>query len=454
MGNKREAGALPLREKAGYGMGDLACSMVFNFMASYLLYYYTDVAGIAVGAAGAVMSTARLADAFANPVVGMLSDKTRSRWGKLRPWLLFSAAPLALSVVLMFLAAWVPAGARGVYAMVTYALFCLLYTVCNVPYTALMPNLTDDPRQRRQLNMSRMALASTGGFLSMGLAMPLAGLLGRGDEARGFWLLSVLFAAIIISFVLFCFFNTKERIQSPPVPFSLNTLGSTVKKSTPWVLCCAVQFFHYFATATRNSTTLYYAKYELGSQGFASLLLAASAIANFVCAFIGPALAGRVAKRTISLWGYGLFVAGSALMCLAGDSLPAIFLFSCLINLGAGLAAGVYFLILGEAVDHSEYVVGVRQQGLLTSLSMFMVKLGIVFSSLLSAFVLESGGYVPDQPQTERALEAIRANFILLPCAAALACLALFLFYRLDKEYPAVHEALRRKREAADTGGK
>ncbi len=445
MEKKKGGDALPLREKVGYGLGDMACSMVFNFMSSYLLYYYTDVAGIAVGAAGAVMSAARLVDAFANPVVGMLSDKTRSRWGKLRPWLLFSAVPLALSVVLMFLTAQVPSSARGAYAMVTYAAFCLLYTVCNVPYSAMMPNLTEDPGQRRQLNMSRMALASTGGFLSMGLAMPLAGLFGQGDEHRGFLGLSLLFAAIIITLVLFCFFNTKERIQSPPVPFSLRTLGSTVRKSTPWVLCCAVQFFHYFATATRNSTTLYYAKYHLGDQDFASLLLAVSAIANFVCAFIGPALAGRVTKKAISLWGYGLFAGGSALMYLAGDSLPAIFLLNCVINLGAGLAAGVYFLILGEAIDHSEYAVGVRQEGLLTSMSMFMVKLGIVFSSLLSAFVLEHGGYVPDQPQTEEALFAIKANFIFLPCAAALVCVVLFLFYHLDKEYPAIHAELGKK---------
>lgn len=437
----------PVREAVCYGLGDLACSMVFNFMASYLLYYYTDVAGIAVGAAGSVMGVARLIDAAANPIVGVLSDKTHTRWGKLRPWLLFSAAPLALTVVLMFLTGLMPAEFRNMYATVTYALFCLLYTVCNVPYSAMMPNLTGDPRQRRSLNMCRMALASTGGFLSMGLSMPLVALFGQGNEQQGFLGLAILFAVIIVGFVLLCFFNTRERIQPPPVPFSIKTLGQTVKKSVPWVLCCGVQFFHYFATSTRNSTTLYYTKYVLGDAEFGSLLLAVSAVANFICAFLGPALAGRFTKKSISLWGYGMFVASSLLMYGADKSLSAVFLLNCTANLGAGLAAGVFFLILGEAIDHSEYVTGIRQQGLLTSISMFMVKLGIVFSSILSAAVLELGGYASVQSQSPEALLAIKTDFIFLPALGGAVCIVLFLFFRLDKEYPAVLAALQKKHE-------
>ena len=126
---------LSFRETACYGLGDLACSMVFNFMASYLLYFYTDVAGVGVAAAGAAMSAARLIDAFANPVVGVLSDKTHTRWGKLRPYLLFSAIPLATSVLLMFLCSWVPGPGKTLYALATYTLFCLLYTICNSPKT-------------------------------------------------------------------------------------------------------------------------------------------------------------------------------------------------------------------------------------------------------------------------------------------------------------------------------
>lgn len=239
---------LSLRETVSYGLGDLACSMVFNFMASYLLYFYTDVAGVGVAAAGTAMSAARLIDAFANPVVGVLSDKTHTKCGKLRPYLLFSAIPLAISVLLMFLCSWVPGPGKGIFALLTYTFFCLMYTVCNVPYTAMMPNLSEDPAQRARLNLSKFVCISAGTFLSMGLALPLIDLFGRGDERRGFVGISLLFSAIIIVLVLVCFFNTRERVQPPPVAFSLGILGETVKKSRPAVICCCAQLFFYLVS--------------------------------------------------------------------------------------------------------------------------------------------------------------------------------------------------------------
>ena len=436
---------LSLRETVCYGLGDLACSMVFNFMASYLLYFYTDVAGVSVAAAGAVMSAARLIDAFSNPVVGVLSDRTRSRWGKLRPYLLFSAAPLALSVVAVFLASRIPAGGQAAYALITYTLFCLLYTVCNVPYTAMMPNLTEDPKERTKLNMSKFVCVSIGTLLSMGLALPLIGLFGGGNEQRGFIGLGVFFAVIILSLVLVCFANTRERIQSEPTRFSMKLLARTVKKSRPWVLYCVSQLFFYLATVTRNSTAMYYAKYYLGDAGFAAVLLAVGAFTTFATSFVVPALAARVKKRTFTLFGYGLFVLSCLLVYFAGTNLALIFLFNLLANLGASLVNGVSFLILGETIDHSEYATGTRQQGLLTSMSMFMVKIGVVLSSVISAFVLGLGGYVPEQAQSSSALLAIQVNFIFLPCIAALVCVGLYLFYRLDSEYPFINAALREK---------
>lgn len=441
---------ISLRETISYGIGDLACSMVFNFMASYLLYFYTDVAGITVAAAGTIMSTARLIDAFANPVVGVLSDRTHTRWGKLRPYLLFSAVPLALSVVAIFLASRIPQGGQIAYALVTYTLFCLLYTVCNVPYTAMMANLTEDPAQRAKLNMSKFICVSIGTFLSMGLALPLINLFGGGDEKKGFTGLSILFALIIASFVLTCFANTKERIQSKPMAFSIKTMISTIKKSKPWVLYCISQLFFYLATVTRNSATLYYAKYYLGEAGFASLLLAVGAFTTFATAFIVPVLTARVKKRTFTLFGYGLFAVSCLLVYFAGSNLVLIFIFNLLANLGASLANGVSFLILGETIDHSEYTTGSRQQGLLTSMSMFMVKIGVVISSVISAFVLNFGGYVPDHEQAASALMSIKINYIFLPCVSALVCVCMYIFYKLDNEYPFINAALKEKHSKAE----
>lgn len=311
----------------------------------------------------------------------------------------------------------------------------------------MMPNLSEEPSQRARLNRSRMALASTGSFLSMGLALPLIERLGRGSEQRGFFGLGVVFAVIIVVLVLACFLSTKERVQSPPVAFSLKTLGQTIWKSQPWVLCCAVQFFHYIATSIRNSTTLFYAKYQMGDQKYASLFLAASSFMNFCAAFAVPVLVKRYTKRGISIFGYGMFIADSLLINWSGANPVLVFLLNAMAGLGASLAVSVSFLMLGEAIDHSEFATGLRQQGLLTSASIFMVKMGVMLSSTISAFVLDWGGYVPDQAQTAGGMWSIRMNFIFLPAVGGAACLALLLFYRLDKEYLAIREALNKKRQ-------
>ncbi len=331
--------------------------------------------------------------------------------------------------------------------MVTYALFCLLYTVCNVPYSAMMPNLSEDPGQRARLNRSRMVFSSLGSFVAAGASLPLIGIFGRGGEKQGFLGLSFFFAGIVIVLIFLCFFNTKERIQSPPVPFSLKTLGQTIRKSKPWVICCVMQLFQYIATSTRGSTTLFYAEYELGNQNFASLLMTSRSVISFFVAFIVPTLVKRFTKRGISLFGCVLFILGSLLINWAGTNLALIFLLNAMAGLGATLSVSLSYLILGEAIDHSEYVTGLRQQGLLTSVSMFMVKMGVVFSSAISAFVLDWGGYVPDQPQTAVGMLAIRINFIFLPALGGVVSLVLLLFYRLDKEYPAIREALNKKRQ-------
>lgn len=439
---------LPFCEVLSYGLGDMACSMVFNFMSSYLLYYYTDVSEISAGTAGILMSCARLLDAFANPAVGVCADKTHSRWGKLRPYLLFSALPLALSVVFMFLTSWIAPGARSIYALFTYTLFCLLYTVCNVPYSAMMPNISENQRQRSRLNMSRFVCASMGSLLSIGLSIPLVNLFGQGDEQRGFAGLSLLFAVIILTLLLICFANTRERIQPSSVALSLKILKETVRKSRPWLLLCAAQLFHYIALTTRSSATLYYAKYCLDDENFASLLLAVSAFTTLASALMLPLLAAKISKRSISIWGYSLFAAGSLLIYWSGKNHIVLFLFNILANAGISLSACVASLELADAIDHSEYVTGIRQQGFLTSMSMFMVKLGSVFSSVISGIVLSLGGYATGRQQTAEALFAVKINFIFLPCIFSLLCIIIFLFYHLDREYPAVYDAVHKKKSA------
>lgn len=442
-----ETNKISWREKISYGVGDLACSMVFNFMQSYLFYFYTDVAGIAVAAVGTILSTARLVDAFANPVVGVLSDKTNTRWGKLRPYLLFSAIPLAISTVLIFLVTGVDDSKKMVYALVTYMAFCLLYTICNVPYTALMPNITESKKERSHLNMTKFISVSVGSLISMGLAMPLVALLGKGDDGKGFIYLSIIFAVIIVVLILVSFFGTKERIVSESPKFSLKLFLSTAKKSRPWIILCVGQMFMYFATNAKITSTIYYAKYYLNNSGFASLLLSVGAFTILFGALVMPKLVQKFSKRAITHFGQILFILSCVFTYFSGENLVLIFIFNLMGTLGTSIASGVSFLILGETIDHSEYVTGVRQQGLFTSVMMFMIKMGIVISSAVSAAVLSYGGYVADVQQSAESLSAIKFNYIFIPIIAGAVSFIIFILYNLDKNYGEINKELQKRRE-------
>lgn len=433
-------------EKLSYGAGDLACSMVFNFMASYLFYFYTDVSGLAVGVVGTIISTARLVDAFLNPVVGVLSDHTRTRWGKLRPYLLFSAVPLAVATLLVFFIPDAPENTKRIYALGTYLLFCVLYTVCNVPYTALMSSITEDKKHRAHLNMTKFIGASLGSLISMGLAMQLVKLLGKGNEQKGFFSLGVIFAVIVAVLILLSFFGTRERIITVPQRFSLKSLLVTAKKSRPWVILCIGQMCIYMATTAKNSTTLYYAKYYLHNSSIASVLLAMGSVTTIVCAMFLPALVAKVRKKMITQIGLLLFILSCILIYFSGENIALIFLSNLLGAFGASLTGSVSFLILGETIDHSEYATGNRQQGLFTSILMFTTKIGIVFSSGITAAVLSAGGYQADAVQSETALAAIRIDYLLIPIIAATLSFIAFGFYNLDRSYAKINQELQEKR--------
>lgn len=435
------------REKISYGIGDLACSMIFNFMSSYLFYFYTDVSGLAVGIVGTIISTARLVDAFINPVVGVLSDRTKTRWGKLRPYLLFSALPLAIATLFVFFIPDASSNTKIVYALLTYLLFCILYTVCNVPYTALMSSITEEKKDRSHLNMTKFIAASLGSLISMGLAMQLVTFLGKGDEKKGFFLLGVVFAVIIALLILISFFGTKERIITAPQKFTLKSLLFTAKKSRPWVILCIGQMCIYMATTAKNSTTLYYAKYYLNNSGFASLLLAMGSFTTILCAVFLPSLVAKLQKKVITQAGLLLFILSCIMIYFSGDNLILIFLSNLLGSFGASLTGGVSFLILGETIDHSEYTTGNRQQGLFTSILMFTTKIGIVLSSAITAAVMSAGGYRADTVQSAASLNAIRIDYILIPIFAAVLSFIAYCFYNLDRSYAHINEELQKKRQ-------
>lgn len=423
---------ISLKEKLSYGVGDTACCLIFNLVSSYISYYLTDIAAISVIAAGQIISIARLIDAFLNPVMGIAIDKVNTRWGKARPFMLFSAVPLGVSCMLLFCTAQI-SGSREkmVYAFVVYFLFCLLYTAYNVPYSALLPNITSVEEERLQMNNYRFSMVTVGSLVAMGLPLTLVNLLGQGNESKGFSLVGFLFGAIAIVLMLLCFKNTRERIR-PKGEISLRDSLYMICRNTPWIMLGITQLISFVATTTRNAATVYYAQYYLNHRDWASILLTVGALGSFAAVLLGTPLIRRFGKKGCTLIGVFAFVGGCLLTAVSGKNFPLIFVGNIFASVGGSIIPCVSYLMLTDTVDYGERLTGKRQQGILTATMMFMNKMGIMLSGVLSAWVLSGFGYVSNQEQTAQGILGIRMIYIYLPMVIMLLCCIFMYFYRLE----------------------
>lgn len=443
---------ISLKEKISYGLGDFGGNLLFTLISSYLLFFYTDVGGIAIGTVSIIMALVRLVDAFTNPLVGLAIDKTNTRWGKTRPYLLFTALPVALLAVLTFCTPNLPMAGKIAYAAITYAVYSVVFTINNTPYSTLLSNLTDNERERLSFGMFRTLGMSAGGFIATGLTLPLVSLLGQGDAARGYFWTVLLYAVLCCVFFLVCFRNTTERIPSPPEtePIRLPAALKLAFRSRPWVIFCILQLTTFSMFTMRSENTLYFSKYILGNESFAALLLASSSVVTVLIALFVPLLASKIGKKNCIQLGLLLCAVSLILMFFFGHSAPTVLVLHLLACGGSNICTGMFFVMIAETVDHSEWLTGKRQQGLLNALSMFISRLGIMLSSLISSQILARLGYEPDAVLPDTALFGIRFNYTLLPAALAILGFVLCFFYRLDKIYPQVLADLQSRRNPSE----
>lgn len=211
---------LPVKEKIGYGMGDAASHIIFDNVMLYMMFFYIDIFGILAGLVGTMFLVARALDATPDPCMGLLADRTRSRWGKFRPWVLFGALPFGVVCILAYSTPDLSMNGKMIYAVITYTLLTLLYTVVNIPYCTLGGVITNDPTQRISLQSWCLILATVGGMLSTVLMMPLINLIGGDNKPPGFQDGIVVLSVVAFMMLAFCFFTIKERVETPPTTTS------------------------------------------------------------------------------------------------------------------------------------------------------------------------------------------------------------------------------------------
>jgi GPH family glycoside/pentoside/hexuronide:cation symporter len=444
------------KEKVGYALGDTASNFFWKTWEFFLLIFYTDVFGLSPATAGAMFALTRIWDAVNDPLMGALADRTRTRWGRFRPWLLWMALPLGLMGVLTYTTpGWSP-GAKLVYAYVTYTAMTMAYTAINIPYSALMGVMTSDPQERAKLSSVRFIGGFSGGIAVVAATPWLVATLGAGDPGRGWPLTMAVWGGLAAVLFAVCFATTRERIA--PVAQQESNLGRELRglvTNGPWMVMFLLGLVTLTSFVMRGQTTAYFFKYYVGREAATGLFLSTAMLANVAGIAVTP--------LAISLFGgkRRLFM---ALMAVSGvltmgfyfvprDSVPIIVGLNLVIAFVQGPNAPLIWAMYADTADYGEWKTGRRTTGLVFAAATMAQKGGGAAAGMISGLLLTTFGYVANATQTPRALEGIVLMMTVIPGALCLLAAATMLFYRLDEARMKTIEADLARRRAAAAGG-
>lgn len=427
---------LSVTEKIGYSLGDMAANFIFQAMLALQLSFYTDTFGLTAAQAGTLFLTVGLGAAAINPIMGMIADRTNTRWGKFRPWLLWTAVPFGLIGVLTFTTPNVGPAAKLVYAYATYILLRLVYVINNVPYASLTGVITGDPDERTSLSSYRQIFANLAGFIVQGLAIPMRDFFGHGDNAKGYQLTMGLFSALCVVFFIITFATTKERIQ--PDPRQKTSLGLDLKdlvKNGPWIALFLVTLFYFTAISIRGGVMLPYFKYCAGNEHLFSWFNGFGLTALLIGVTFSNALALRLGKRNLFILSMSLAALFNvALLFLPPTATVAIFASEILRQFAYGWSCPLLWAMIADVADYGEWKTGRRATATVTSAVVFALWAGLALGGAISGWLFSSYGYVPNAAQTALALTGIRMTASVYAGLAFVATAGCLLFYPITRE--------------------
>ncbi|MCL9673045.1 glycoside-pentoside-hexuronide family transporter [Citrobacter sp. MNAZ 1397] len=408
---------ISVKEKIGYGMGDAASHIIFDNVMLYMMFFYTDIFGIPAGFVGTMFLLARALDAISDPCMGLIADRTRSRWGKFRPWILFGAIPFGLVCVLAYSTPDLSHSGKLIYAAVTYTLLTLLYTVVNIPYCALGGVITDDPKQRISLQSWRFVLATAGGMLSTVLMMPLVNLIGGDDKAFGFQGGIAVLSVVAFMMLAFCFFTTKERIQVPPSTTPMREDLRDIWQNDQWRIVGLLTILNILAVCVRGGAMMYYCTWIMGSAGIFTLFLTTYCVGNLIGSALAKPLTDWKCKVSVFWWtNAALAVVSLAMFFVPVAANITMFIFIFVIGVLHQLVTPIQWVMMSDTVDYGEWRNGKRLTGISFAGTLFVLKLGLALGGALIGWMLAGGGYnAAASSQNSATISIIIALFTIVP---------------------------------------
>lgn len=472
---------LSFREKSGYAFGDAAANFVFQTMLIFQLGFYTDVFGITAVAAGTLLLVGRFWDAAFDPMMGVIADRTNTRWGKFRPWVLWSAVPFAIIFYLAFTTPDFGSTGKLIYAYITYILLMTVYSVNNLPYAALNGVMTSDVNERTSLSSYRFFFAMAAAFVVQGLTLPLVGKFGEGNTQKGWSMTIAVFAILSILFFVITFFSARERVKPDPAQKSSPKQDfADLLKNAPWISMFVLTLFLFITLALWGSATFYFFTYYvdkpqlfafLQSWGLAATVSGGAAAANgWVHSFLNAfgLIATQDGANTTSV-GFSLFNMSGQLVMILGvvsskwlsmrfgkkkvfltglfftalftglfiflpaDNIEAMFVLNFLKSLSYGPTIPLLWAMMADVADYAEWKTKRRATGVVFAGIVFALKAGLGLGGALCGWLLSTYDYVPNVVQNQHAILGIRLTASIYPAITFGIGVIALTFYSISK---------------------
>lgn len=465
---------LSVVEKVGYSLGDLAANLIFQTLVTFIAFFYTDVFGIPPGKASVIIFICGWAGAFFSPIVGVLADRTDTRWGKFRPWILWTAIPFGVLSLLAFSTPDFSENGKVIYAFITYFALVLIYSANNLPYAALSGVLTGNMQERNSLSAYRFVAVMVAQFVIQALLLPLVLIAGNGDKAAGFKAIMLIFSCVGVVFFLITFFTTKERVK--PVVAEKTRISDDLKDlvgNRPWLIMLLVTVLIFVGLALKGGSYIYYFQYYVSEShaaqfldqiGFNGLinglnsLLTSAGLTEFqwpedpatsmfslfnaggiILMIVGIGFSKRLADRFGKRDVYGIGLVISTVFMLAFYVFPPeavwpIFISQVLHGFFYGITIPLLWAMIADVADYSEWKNNRRATAIIFSAMLFGLKGGLTIGGALVAGLLDIYGYEANSAtQTATAINGIKLSVSLYASLPFLTAAALLFFYEINK---------------------
>ena len=445
----KEFFVVSLREKICYGLGDSACNVVYGLCSTLLTFFYTDYVGVDIALVGIIFLITRFFDGVSDIIMGFITDRTHSKWGKARPWILWMSVPYAVTFVLLFL---IPADAsvlvQGIYIFVTYNLVnTVVYTALNLPYSTMASLITRDEKSRASTQAWRIFCGPGGKMIVTVSTIPLVQALG--NDQRSWIIVASIYAVIALILLLICFFTIEERVVIEAAKGKTFTVMENLKalfSNQYWAICLGLWGFMVMMSTVTGTIETYYCKYTLGNETLYSPIYAAELISQCVVVLIVPHFVPRFGKRNLTLAGILLVIVAQLVWISNPLSVPIAMVSGVLRGIGVAPLWACVFPMIADSAEFGQWKTHVRQDGMIFSAASVGSKLGGGLASAGIGLLMDSVGYDGTlAAQSPEAMDMIYNICMYAPIIFSVIIVVLCLLYKLDKIYPQVIADLKER---------